>query len=167
MKMLLEGDILKAIKNTHSNAEAARYLGVDSGTYKKYASLYMTQDGTQTLYQSHLNMSGKGTFRYNNFQQMKYSLDDILAGKHPHYSLQHLKTRLVREGILKEECEMCGFSERRITDKSAPILLAFRDGDRHNWKLENLEMLCYCCFHLYVGNVVGKKNRVCDINLLG
>jgi hypothetical protein len=34
-----------------------------------------------------------------------------------------------------------------------PLLLHFKDDDKQNYKLENLELLCYNCFFLTVGDV--------------
>ena len=33
------------------------------------------------------------------------------------------------------------------------MLLNFKDSNKKNWKLENLELLCYNCYFLNVGNV--------------
>jgi len=34
-----------------------------------------------------------------------------------------------------------------------PLIINFFDGNAKNWKLENLELLCYNCYFLNVGNV--------------
>ena len=34
-----------------------------------------------------------------------------------------------------------------------PLILNFKDGNKKNWKLENLEALCYNCYFLNIGNV--------------
>jgi len=157
-KILLEGDIRRAISNTLSNAAAARYLGVSNETFKKYASMYLTDDGTQTLYESHKNQAGVGISHAKlNYMNNKYNLEDILAGKHPNFPLQKLKQKLIREGLLQEKCELCGFEERRITDFQVPLLLSFKDGNRKNWSLDNLELLCYNCYFLTCGNIIGRK----------
>ena len=39
------------------------------------------------------------------------------------------------------------------TGSSEAKTLNFNDGNQKNWKLENLEMLCYNCYFLNVGNV--------------
>ena len=50
---------------------------------------------------------------------------------------------------------MCGYSESRITDGKVPLILAFKDGDRSNHVLENLEIVCYNCYHNTYGNLFG------------
>ena len=66
---------------------------------------------------------------------------------------QELKGRLIHESLIAEECNCCGFNERRVVDYKVPLILNFIDGNQKNWKLENLEMLCYNCYFLNVGNV--------------
>ena len=40
-----------------------------------------------------------------------------------------------------------------MVDYKVPLILNFKDGNAKNWKLENLEMLCYNCYFLNIGNV--------------
>jgi len=35
--------------------------------------------------------------------------------------------------------------------------LNFKDGNKRNWKLENLEFLCYNCYFLVIGDVFEKN----------
>ena len=80
---------------------------------------------------------------------------DILEGRVDvsNYSPKELKERLIHESLIKEECNKCGFNERRVVDYKVPLILNFKDGNKKNWKLENLELLCYNCYFLNVGNV--------------
>ena len=55
--------------------------------------------------------------------------------------------------MIKEECNCCEFNERRVLDYKVPLILNFKDGNKKNWKLENLEALCYNCYFLNIGNV--------------
>ena len=52
---------------------------------------------------------------------------------------------------------MCSFAERRVTDYKVPLLINFKDGNKKNWSLDNLEMLCYNHFFLHVGNIFTDK----------
>ena len=80
---------------------------------------------------------------------------DILEGRVDisNYKPQEIKDRLIHEGLLAEECHSCGFNERRVVDYKVPLILNFKDGNKKDWKLENLELLCYNCYFLNVGNV--------------
>ena len=70
---------------------------------------------------------------------------------------QKLKNRLIYEGILRMECYKCGHHEKRVIDFNQPLMLSFIDGNKHNWQIENLRMLCYNCHFLYVGNLFSEK----------
>lgn len=158
--MILESEIRNAMRNTTSNAEASRYLNVCRHTYKKYAELYKTDDGTMSLYDAHSNKASKGIRKRRlNYAGTRRSVEDILNGKYPDYSLVSLRNLLIREGILQEKCELCGFEERRLTDFQMPLLLTFKDGDNKNWNLDNMQLLCYNCYYLTCGNIMGRKAR--------
>ena len=58
------------------------------------------------------------------------------------------------------QCESCGFNEVRVIDGQMPILLSQKDGDRENYDIDNLEVLCYNCYYLISGNVFGRDKRM-------
>lgn len=142
---LLKKEIEDAQTKTLSAAGAARYLGVHYQTYKKYAKMYGIHD-------NHKNPSGKGVPKAKG-SRGAVPLQDILDGKHPTYDVKRLKKRLIREGLLDEECSICGFKERRVTDYKVPLMLVFRDGNSANHKLENMTLLCFNCAFLTVGEL--------------
>lgn len=149
-KLLTEHQIREAQKKARSSAECARLLGVSYNTYKKYAERY-------GIFGVVKNPSGLGIPKPHNVHSGKYSIDDLIAGKYPNYPVWKLKKRLISSGYLEEKCSNCGFEERRITDYKVPLKLEFKDGDKTNHKYENLELLCYNCSFLMVGNIVGLK----------
>lgn len=141
---LLRHQIEDAQANTKSNHQAARYLGVSYKRYKKYAELY-------GLFEGHLNVTGKGIDKGFAKSPTSIPLREILENKHPTYSRRKLKNRLIARGKLKEECALCGFHERRVTDGKVPLILSFKDNLPTNMALENLELLCYNCMFLTTG----------------
>lgn len=150
-RMLLEGDILAAQSISKSEAEAAVKLGVSFMTYRKYAKMY-------GVYGRVSNKAGKGVDKsIKNEDSGKYPLQKVLEGAFPKYSTNRLKVRCIRAHKLVEECAKCGFKEKRISDESVPLLLNYIDANDHNKKLENLQLLCYNCFYLYVNNPFGCK----------
>ncbi len=128
-----------AIQNTKSNAEAARWLGVDYTTWKKYASRY-------GLFEGHINQSGKGINK--NSSNYRVDLSDILLGteKNP-YSASVTKKRLLSEGYLQEECGLCGFNERNIATDVVCLKIDHLDGDGENYKESNVRLLCPNCYY--------------------
>lgn len=148
-RMLLESEIMAAQSISKTEAEAARKLGVSFMTYRKYAKMY-------GLYGRVVNAAGKGIAKpIKNEDSGKYPLNQILEGKFPKYNTNRLKTRLIRCNRIEQKCNKCGFCEKRISDNQVPLLLNYIDGNSKNKLKDNLELLCYNCFFLYVNNPFG------------
>lgn len=149
-KILTKEDILRSQKVTRSNMSAARYLHVSYNHYKKYAKMYKTDDGI-TLLEAHMNQSGEGIPKYTSGNEKDIPLNDLLEGRVPieHFDPRKVRARIVSEAKMVEICNSCNFSERRVTDLKVPVILTFKDGNKKNWSLKNLEFLCYNCAFLY------------------
>jgi 5-methylcytosine-specific restriction endonuclease McrA len=158
-KALTELQIRQAMKYTKSNRAACRYLNVSFPTYKLYASMYLDQETGKTLFELHLNPKGKGIPKWRAEQGDRTKLQDLLKRgmSLESYSLDKLKTRLLYENLLPSECGKCNFHEARVLDYKIPLILNFKDNNKSNWLLENLEFLCYNCYFLYVGDVFTQK----------
>jgi hypothetical protein len=152
--MLTKQDILGAINNTKSNRAAARYLNVSLETFRKYAKLFVDEGSGKTLYETHKNISGKG-IRKIPFTIKQPVLTEMLKEgmSIESHNIEKLKKRLLREGIISEKCNRCDFKEQRVIDLKTPLLLNFKDGNKTNWTLDNIEVLCYNCYFLYVGDL--------------
>lgn len=165
---LTEAVLRNAMKHTQSNMQAARYLNVTIDTYRKYAKLYIDKETGKTLYELHKNGTGKGISRIR--WRKEYSLEKlesiVTSDSYRAFDQQKLKARLIYEGILRQECYKCGHNEKRVVDYRQPLILSFKDGNKHNWKLDNVEMLCYNCYFLFVGNLYTDKqvHRLEDAN---
>ena len=157
-KILPKEDILRAQKMTRSNMAAARYLHVSYNHYKKYAKMYKNEDGV-TLLKAHMNQAGEGIPKFALAGGKEIPLLDLLEGKVPieHFDPRKIKARLLSEAKLVEICDRCGFAERRVTDQKIPVILNFKDGDKKNWHLDNLEFLCYNCSFLYAASPIEEK----------
>ena len=152
-KMLTAGQILAAQELSKSEAQVADKLGVSFMTYRKYAKLY-------GIYGRVSNKAGIGIDKsIKNEDTGKYPLNQILEGKFPNYSTTRLKERMLRGRRVEQKCNKCGFSEQRITDKTTPLTLNYIDGNDKNKKMENVELLCYNCYYLYVNNPFGCKKK--------
>lgn len=142
-KPILKSAIEEAQRHTNSNRQAAIYLGVAYPTYKRYAKIY-------GIFDRHANPLGLGTTKGFGKRPSTISLRDIFANKHPEYSMIRLKYRMVARNMLDEKCGVCGFSEKRITDKKTPLMLTFKNqiGD---FSRDNLHLKCYNCMFLTTG----------------
>jgi hypothetical protein len=151
-------EIERAMRESLSNKAAAKYLGVSFTTYRKYARMYRNSDGV-SLYDAHKNQSAKGIPKFGKRKHDMSSIIDIMEGVVPKtfVSIKILKHQMIQHGILKEACCRCGFKEQRILDYKVPLIMNFKDGDKKNWKLNNVEFLCYNCYFLCVGEVFTNK----------
>lgn len=134
---LLQSEIAAAQAVSRSGREAARKLGVNYLTYRKYAKMYDMHNL--------LNPFNKGIKKDVDPEVGKYPLAELLEGKHPDYPVYRLKDKLIRSRKKDACCEMCGYRERRVVDGKIPLLLNFEDGDSKNHKIENIKLLCYNC----------------------
>ena len=159
--MLLQSQIEQAMKVTRSNKAAAEYLRVSYPLYRKFAKLYKNGDGV-TLFQAHYNQSGSGVSKIGSSSK-RSKLDDVLLGKHPYYPRHKLLARLIVNGYFAEECCNCGFCQKRPGDLKTPLVLNTINGDRKDLRLDNLEILCYNCYFVNVGNL-GKVELKVDVN---
>lgn len=161
---LSKEDVLRAHRATKSNRAAARYLGCSYNHYKQYARLYTNEEG-ETLFEAHLNPSGKGIPKFavkNNGKKAYEALKSILNGgtEIDHFTPKEIKEALLREGYLEQKCNNCGFCEERVVDRRIPLLMNFKDKNKRNYTLENLEMLCYNCYFLFIGDVFNEKQVI-------
>lgn len=147
------------MSRTKSNRAAARYLSVSFVHYKKYAREYKDEVSEVSLWEKHKNQSGTGIPKFLSGKSDEPSLKEIIEGNaSPHsFTPRKIKDRMIAEGYLLEECCSCNMKERRVLDYKMPLLLHFKDSNKKNYRIENLELLCYNCFFLTVGDVFENK----------
>ncbi len=157
-KPLTKEHILAAMAKTKSNMAAARYLNCSYVHYKKWAKFYESETH-KNLFDQHLNQSGKGIPKFLRTGSKEPALLDIIEGRAnaSSFSPDRIKHRLLTEGYLEEKCALCDFQERRVLDYKIPLLIHFKDNNKKNWKLDNLEMLCYNHYFLSVGDIFNDK----------
>jgi len=159
-KPLSKEDILRAMNVTMSNKAAARYLHVSYIHYKKWAKIYdATEEGYPNLFEQHKNQAGKGIPKFLRADGPEPALIDIIEGRvdASSFNPDKLKYRLITEGYLAEECAVCKFHERRVSDYKIPLLLNFKDNNKKNWNKDNIELLCYNHYFLQVGDIFTDK----------
>ena len=157
-KPLTKEMILAAMSQTKSNRAACRYLNVSYIHYKKWAKLYKS-DTHDNLFEQHKNQCGKGIPKFLRGKGKEPALIDIIEGRIDvsSFSPDKIKYRLITEGHLLEECSVCKFNERRVSDYKMPLLLNFKDGNKKNYRRENIELLCYNHYFLTVGDIFSDK----------
>lgn len=123
--------VIEVCLKSKSMAEAAASLNIHFNTLKRLAILYGCYLPNQGL---------KGG---NKQAPVKIALDEILAGDHPYFQTYKLKNRLLKEGMLIDECALCGISY--WNEKKINLELDHIDGKRVNHELSNLRLLCPNC----------------------
>jgi len=159
-KILTKQQILKAYNAGGTHKQAARLLGVFPSTYKTYAKLFIDEETGLNFWESKKNLGGKGLKRFNYSKGQYDDIYALLEGNNINTAVldvDRFKESLIRNAIIEEKCNKCGFHERRIFDKKVPVLLNFLDGNKLNWLRENIEFLCYNCYFLHVGNIFNNK----------
>lgn len=158
-KPFTKNDLLKAMRYTRSIRAAAKYLGCSYQHLKPYMKLFRVDDAdpnSPTLFQVHKNQNGKGIPKFlpnrRKEPNVKRIFEEGLGWES--FTPDKIRVRGIAEGYLKDECYACGFHERRVTDYKIPLLLNFKDGNKCNYLINNLEQLCYNCYFLQVGEVL-------------
>jgi len=147
-----EEKIREAMSKTTSNMKAAQYLEVSYPTYKKYAKGYVDMETGKTLFELHQNQAMKGIVgRTWVGGKMRLNWDNILSQnqKATPERIQKLKDNLKQHNKLEERCYRCDFDERRVEDNKCPLILNFKNGDKTDWRIQNLEFVCYNCAYLH------------------
>jgi transposase len=157
-KPLSKQQIQAAMNKTKSNRAAARYLGVSYIHYKKWAQNYDSETH-ENLFEQHKNQSGKGIPKFLNGSVKQPAVLDIIEGRvdPSHFTASKIRDRMIGEGYLDDCCSHCSFNERRVLDYKVPLIMNFKDGNKKNYKLDNVELLCYNCYFLTVGDIFNDK----------
>jgi hypothetical protein len=158
---LTKESIISAMDKTKSVRAAARYLNCSYQHIKKWMKLYVDENGV-SLFDAHKNQSGKGIPKFlsvSTINKKEPAILDIIEGRidPSHFNPQKIKYRLITDGYLKDECSNCGFHERRVSDYKSPLILHFKDNNKQHYRLDNMEMLCYNCYYLMVGDIFSGK----------
>ena len=161
-KIYSKEDLLRAMKVTKSVRAAARYLNCSYQHIKPYFKSFRVDDNdpnSPTLFDVHKNQVGKGIPKFLKHHGKDPDLKKILNGElyTESFSIDKFKRRLIQEAILAEECSCCGFNEQRVSDYRVPLLINFKNGNKRDWKQENIEFLCYNCYYLTIGDIFTPK----------
>jgi len=162
-KPISKEDCLRAMKHTRSVQAAARYLGCSYQHLKKFMKAYKDETTGQSLFTLHKNQSGKGIPKFMShtpFGRKMPAIEDIINGKEDpsSFSPDKLKFKLITGGYLVEQCYWCGFNERRDSDAKIPLIMFFKDGNKHNYRDNNCQLSCYNCYFLRISNVFTERD---------
>ena len=94
---------------------------------------------------------------YKRESRVVYALEEILIKDSPYANRTSLKKRLLKAGLLKEECYKCGIGP---VWNGLPLTLQLehKNGINNDHRLENLELICPNC-HTQTDTYAGKNTR--------
>lgn len=87
---------------------------------------------------------------------VKKPIEHYLVANNTKSSSHSIKERLYKEGIKKRECEECGQGEIWRGLKMS-LILDHKNGDRYDYRLENLRIVCPNCNSTFPTHCRGKN----------
>lgn len=143
-----KNDILKWIEENQSKAFMCQQLQCKPETLNNYLKkMNINYAG---------NQGGKGIKTDSKYM----SAIDYIA-KSSNIKSSVLKQKLIRDGIKKYKCEICGLSEWQ--GKPIPLELHHIDCNHFNNNLDNLQILCPNCHALQPGNSGSNINKYATV----
>ena len=162
-KPISKEDCLRAMKQTRSIKAAARYLNCSYQHLKPFMKAYKDEETGVSLFDMHKNQSGKGIPKFMSntpFGKKHPAIEDIVNGKADASSFtpDKLKFKLIEGGHMIEQCYWCSYDERRDVDGKTPLIMFFKDGNKHNYRDGNCQLSCYNCYFIRLGNVFTERD---------
>lgn len=158
MKKYEKTQIESIVKENYSVAECLRRLNLrPAGGNYKWFKIYTKNNNIDT---SHFTGKGWSFGKKISYENRRLPLNLILVENSSYSSSNHLKKRLIKEGIKKYQCEICN----NINWNNAPIPLELEhcNGNNTDNRIENLKLLCPNC-HAQTPNYRG-KNKLSNLN---
>jgi hypothetical protein len=145
-------DLAIAVRDSISIAQVLRTLGLKAGGGSYDHILKLIRE--LVLDTSHM-LGRRAALGRPRVACNKRPLSKILVQHLPNPDSSTIKRRLVKEGLLEYRCSECGLTSWR--DKPIVLQLEHKNGDRHDYRLENLCLLCPNC-HSQTKTFAGRNN---------
>lgn len=135
-----EKDFISAIQNSWSWAQVLKKLNLQiaGGNY----SLAKNRAKQLDIDVSHFTGQGHLKGKKHNWSPKK-ALSEILVKDSTYTNSTHLRNRLVKEGVLKNECYECGLTE--WGKEPLTLELDHKNGGSRDNRVKNLRLLCPNC----------------------
>jgi hypothetical protein len=162
-KPISKEDVLRAMKQTRSVKAASRYLNCSYQHLKPFMKAYKDDETGISLFDMHKNQCGKGIPKFMSnspFGKKHPAIEDVVNGTADASSFtpDKLKFKMVEAGYMIEQCYWCGFSEKREIDGKIPLIMFFKDTNKHNYQDGNCQLSCYNCYFIRLGNVFTERD---------
>lgn len=144
MRSITNEDLEIIVRNSNTIEEAAKFLNRTVLQTSRLLKSVIQKDTGKSyfdiLYRKKFLISSK-------YEALPSDAAKIVTGEKT-YSPAVLKKKLITYGLIEQKCDNCGFDNIRINDNTIPLKLVFKDGDKKNQAIENIELLCFNCCYL-------------------
>ena len=154
-KRYTDQDVINAVKTSKCFAEVCRKIGLsergsNTSTVKKIIKRL-------NLDISHFTGSlwSKGKTSNDDKRIKKKDLSEIFI-QNSNWTSHNIRNKLLKEGLKEHKCEKCERTEWE--GEQIPLELHHLNGDHHDNRLENLQILCPNC-HAQTDNYSGKSSN--------
>lgn len=153
-KVVTKERMIEVIESSKTSKEAVRKLGVGYLAYLSFAHFYTDPKNPEKRLIDRLKFVQVKEDRPALSEQ---DIIDVLNGVKTIKSTRHKEIRdyLYESDLLEKECHVCGFKEKSIIGGKLPLILHFLDGNKLNYRKENLKYYCYN--HIFIYNFRGKS----------
>jgi hypothetical protein len=152
MPRYTEGEARKAVAASESYSEVLRRLGMRPAG-GNHALLRKYVDEVWKISTGHFDPGAAAT---RNLRCPAKPLAEVLVRDSTH-SRSHLKHRLLKEGLKKRRCEICGQGEE-WRGRRMSLILDHINGVPNDHRIENLQIVCPNCAAT-LDTHCGRKNR--------
>ena len=146
------------LNNSSSYDELFKKLNLNSS--KSLIKMLRYRTKIENISHEKFNINAKNLILNNILKKHAFKekpLEEILIENSTYATSSHLKNRLVKLGLLKYECFICGINEWQ--NKQLILQLDHKNGKSNDNRIENLRLLCPNC-HSQTDNYAGKKNKI-------
>lgn len=146
-------DLIKKVEESKSFRQVLKKLNLKpaGGNYEQIKK-YITELKLDTKH-----FTGRGWNKgLKGINRPRIATKEILI-KGSNFQSYKLKKRLFDENIKNRRCEECGWNKKTV-DGYLPLELHHTNGDRHDNRIENLQVLCPNC-HSLKPNYRGRNKK--------
>ena len=149
-KLKTVDELKKIVEESETLSEVMKKLGYSGnrGNSIKGLKEYLDKVG--------IDYSKFSVKRLSMFSHPKVDLENILVEDCKYTNMYRLKERLLRTGLLGNECSICGLKE--WMGKEIVLQLDHINGNNRDNRIENLRLLCPNC-HSQTETFCGKKKK--------
>lgn len=148
---LNDNEFAELVKNSNTYSEVLKELGLSTSGSGSRSVL------KRRIFELNININHFTKNGIKKSYSAKYELKEILVENSKYSNIKCLKSRLVKENLLKYECAECK-NKGEWNDKKLVLHLDHINGINNDHRIENLRFLCPNC-HSQTNTYAGANNK--------